>query len=109
MFDLLVWGTLAVCLLSMVYAYTSSQDVFHPAILIAPLCAFIYGYMPLHLQKDNTLFSYVTEDQAIFGQTLAVLGISALMAGCFSGASKTVSVPIPVSYTHLTLPTILRV
>ena len=43
--------------------------------------------MPLSLTKDDLLFQYVTESQAEFCQTLALLGILGLMIGCLSGAA----------------------
>jgi hypothetical protein len=87
MLDALIWATIAVCVVSAVTAYAVSHDVFHPAILLSALCAFIYGYMPLSLVKSQLLFAYVTESQADFCQTLAFLGTLAMMAGCFSGAA----------------------
>jgi hypothetical protein len=84
----LIWATILVCVVGAVGAYVMTQDVFHPAILLSALCAFLYGYMPLSLTKDQTLFSYVTESQAEFCQTLALLGILALIIGCFSGTAS---------------------
>src|SRR5580658_1247190 len=87
MFLLLVWGTIAVCVFMAAKAYFSTRDVFHPALLLVGLCLFIYGYMPLSLANNHTLFSYVTDSQAEFCQALALLGISALLLGCFKGSS----------------------
>ena len=84
----LVWATILVCVASVLYAYASTKDVFHPAILLSVLCLFIYGYMPLSLMKDQLLFSYVTSAQAEFCQTVAFLGIAAMMAGCFAGSGS---------------------
>jgi hypothetical protein len=84
----LIWATIVVCLVSALRAYFSTKDVFHPAILLSALCAFMYGYMPLKLAKDQLLFAYVTESQADFCQTVALFGIAAMMIGCFSGAAS---------------------
>ncbi len=86
MLQALIWATIAVCLASAVRAYISTKDVFHPAILLSALCAFMYGYMPLSLEKDQLLFTYVSEAQAEFCQTVALVGILLLMIGCFAGA-----------------------
>lgn len=88
MFHQLLWVTLGICVVSMVYAYASTRDAFHPAVIFAPLCAFIYWYMPWSLEREQTLFSYISEAQAEFGQWLAIAGILALMIGCFVGAAK---------------------
>lgn len=87
MFLTLVYATIAVCLIAAVFAYFSENDVFHPAIIFAGLCLFSYGYMPYSLTKDDLLFTYVTHQQAEFCQTLALIGVSALMVGCFVGPS----------------------
>jgi hypothetical protein len=83
----LIAATILVCVVSAVKAYKMTHDVFHPAILLSGLCAFMYGYMPLSLTKDGLLFVYVTEAQADFCQTLAFLGILAMMIGCFKGSA----------------------
>jgi len=79
----------------------STRDVFHPAILLSGLCALMYGYMPLSLAKDGLLFSYVTQAQAEFTETLALLGTLCLMIGCFSGsASKPGALPRGPSFEY---------
>lgn len=86
----LVWATIAVCVGGALFAYFSTEDVFHPAIMLAGLCAFMYGYMPLSLMKNDELYSYVTPSQAEFCQTVALLGITLLLVGCFVGAGAEV-------------------
>ncbi len=100
MFEVLVWGTIALCATAATLAYFTSKDVFHPAILLSALCAFMYGYMPISLAKDRLLFAYVSEAQAEFCQTVAFLGILALMIGCFAGASKASTITEVKRYTY---------
>lgn len=101
----LIAATILVCVVSAIRAYKLTHDVFHPAILLSGLCAVMYGYMPLSLTKDGLLFVYVTEAQASFGQMLALLGILAMMVGCFKGAApKAIQVDrAPVAYSWKTL------
>jgi hypothetical protein len=88
MYELMIWATIAVCAVSAIVAYISTRDVFHPVLLLAALCIFIYGYMPLSLQQGGLLFTFVTEAQAEFCQMIALFGILAMMIGCFVGSKK---------------------
>jgi hypothetical protein len=84
----LIWATILVCLVGAVHAYQSTRDVFHPALLLGALFAFIYGYMPLALIRDQLMFAFVSEEQAEFCQMLAFFGIVVLMIGVFVGAAR---------------------
>ncbi|MCX6595976.1 MAG: hypothetical protein NTV70_06380 [Acidobacteria bacterium] len=85
MLTTLVWLTIAVAVAGLLYAYFSTGDVFHPLVCTLPMFVFIYGYMPMSLIESGELFSYVSEDQAVFGQSLALAVLIAFSWGCLSG------------------------
>jgi hypothetical protein len=83
-FDYLIWAALAIPVLGMVWAYDGSRDVFHPLMFLGPMLAFIYGWMPLKLDNSHGLEGFFGYDQLVFVQTINVLGILAMVAGCLS-------------------------
>ncbi len=83
-FDYLVWATIAVALLGTLWAYDGSRDVFHPLMYLGPMMAFIYGWMPLKLDMAHGLEGFFHYDQLIFVQSMNLLGMLALVAGCLS-------------------------
>ena len=85
MFENLVWATAVLCLLGVFYAYITYKDVFHPAIIIMPMSAFIYVIMPLSLSDDGALWSYVTLEQATWVQSIVLAALACLLAGLISG------------------------
>ncbi len=87
MFPVLIYCTGAICIFGTLIAYLRFKDIFHPLILILPMCGFMYVYMPLKLSKDNALFTFVSMDQAIFCQTMVVLTVSALVLGALIGSA----------------------
>jgi hypothetical protein len=90
MLDSLIWATAALCGLSLLFGWLYYRDVFHPLVLVSPMFAFMYVFMPLQLIEDGQLFVYVSEQQAESYQ-LTVLGcLAAFIAGCFqaSGSGK---------------------
>src|SRR5262249_39380982 len=66
--------------------YAKYRDVFHPLVYIAPMFAFVYGYMPLKLIQSNTLFAYLTEEQATFASAIMFCSTLAFMLGCVKGS-----------------------
>lgn len=88
MFEILTLTTIGVALLGMLIAYDGSRDIFHPLIYIAPMLAFIYGSMPLRLYYAGELAAYLDDGQLVFVQTLNLLGVFALVAGCLSAGCR---------------------
>jgi hypothetical protein len=83
-FDYLIWAAIFAAVLGMVFAYDGSRDLFHPLLLLGPMMAFIYGWMPLKLNTAGGLEGFFQEDQLVFVQSMNVLGILALVCGCLS-------------------------
>jgi hypothetical protein len=83
-FDYLIWAAIAVAVLGTLWAYDGSRDVFHPRRYLGPMLAFIYGWMPLKLDTAHGLEGFFHYDQLVFVQTMNVLGMLALVAGCLS-------------------------
>lgn len=100
-----IYLTIVVALLLILIVYVRTRDTFHPLLLVLPMFVFIYGYLPLSLIESNELFSYVTEDQAVFAQILTILIMVAFSAGCFLGADVAPRKQHIVQYYD---PTILR-
>ncbi len=82
----LILITGALCAAAIVAAYIKYKDVFHPVILIAPMCLFIYVYMPLKLVNTNDLYNFVSEDQAVFYQSIVIITLAAMFAGMILGS-----------------------
>src|ERR1700733_6903673 len=87
MLELLILITAALCVFGVVNAYTSYRDVFHPAVIILPMFAFIYVMMPLYQLRSGTLFTLVGEDQLVWVQTIVVLGLFCFIWGLKAGSA----------------------
>jgi hypothetical protein len=94
MLEPLVWLTGVLCLWSAVYTYRKYGDVFHPLVFLSPMFGFIYVYMPMVVIRSGELFSFVTEDQAVFVQLIVLASFVALAIGCLMG-SRHDDEPIP--------------
>src|SRR5437016_2538984 len=87
MFPTLVWLVLAIAAGGVAYAYKKTGDPFHPLVIMLPMFAFLYFWMPFRLQREGGLFDWIDPDQLIFVQSLNVLGILSFIFGCISGTS----------------------
>lgn len=85
----LIYLTGALLALSLAWAWYRYRDVFHPAMLISPMMAFMYVYMPHNLVREESLFQFVSTEQAEFFQTLVLFSLTAFFVGCFWGSSTT--------------------
>jgi len=77
-----------------VYAYRRYGDVFHPLVFLSPIFGFVYVYMPLVLIRSGELFSFISEDQAVFVQIVVLASFVALAIGCLMG-SRADGEPLP--------------
>lgn len=89
MFEALLWAAILICGLGMICAFDRSRDVFHPLVFIAPMMAFIYGWIPLKLTAANGLARYFDAEQLMFVQLLNVAGIACFVIACLAAASNT--------------------
>jgi hypothetical protein len=103
MFDSLVWATAALCLAGILYAYFVYKDVFHPAVIIMSMSAFIYVAMPLYLSRDGALWSYVTMEQATWAHTLVLIALACLLAGLIVGSTTSARPAPPAFYDQVRL------
>ncbi len=87
-FDYLIWAAILIAVLGMVWAYDGSRDVFHPLMFLCPMLAFLYGWMPLKLDTAHGLEGFFHYDQLVLVQTMNVLGVLALVAGCLSAGCR---------------------
>jgi hypothetical protein len=88
MFEILVWGAILLAFAGLVAALDGSRDVFHPLVFIAPMFAFIYGWMPLKLLASDGLARFFDNDQLVFVQSLNVAGIAAFVLGCLAVGTR---------------------
>jgi hypothetical protein len=90
MFVALLITAAAIAIVGAIAALDGSRDVFHPLILVGPMLAFLYGWMPWKLVEAGGLPRFFDGDQLLFVQTLFVLGVLAFVVGCL-GAGVRVS------------------
>jgi hypothetical protein len=86
MFESLCWLTGGICLAAIIASYSKYRDPFHPAMILIPMCGFIYVLMPLKLARDGALFSYISETQAEWVQGIIIAGLIALILGITQGS-----------------------
>jgi hypothetical protein len=84
MFTILIWAMALIVGGAMWYAYATSGDVFHPMMLLGPMLLFLYVWMPVKLDAVGGLDGFFQRDQLDFVQTVNVLGVACLIAGCLS-------------------------
>uniref|UniRef100_Q01XK4 Oligosaccharide repeat unit polymerase n=1 Tax=Solibacter usitatus (strain Ellin6076) TaxID=234267 RepID=Q01XK4_SOLUE len=89
MLETLCWLTAVICAGPLLAAYVKYRDPFHPAIILLPMCAFMYALMPLWLSRGGGLYAYVSEEQAVWVQTVIIGGLACLVGGLFQGSSAT--------------------
>ncbi len=90
MFDLLTATIAAVCVLVPALALHHTRDVFHPAVLLAPMALFMYVFYPLLLMDTGSLERWFTAPQLEYVQTLNLATVTALLVGCVAGGRQTV-------------------
>ena len=72
-----------------------------------PMCAFIYVFMPLRMFGSGELFTFITEEQGVWVQTIILSSLACLAVGLFQG-SATVPTPPPASMAPTFNPEVLR-
>ncbi len=87
-YELLLAATFLITLLGALIAYDGSRDVFHPLIFMAPMFAFIYGWMPVKLLRSEEIFNYFDSAQLVQVQIINLLGVSAFVIGCLAAGVR---------------------
>ena len=82
MFEFMLIVAVAIAVIGFVVAFDGSRDVFHPMILIGPMFAFLYGWMPWQLLRHDGLERFFDMEQLQFVQTLNLLGVLAFVVMC---------------------------
>ncbi len=83
--------TAAICGGAGLLAYVAYKDTLHPMLYLMGMCAFMYVYMPLELLRDGDLYSFVTEEQAVFGQQIIAGCLLVMALGCLAGSGTRVN------------------
>jgi hypothetical protein len=84
MFELLVWSTIIVAVLSMLYVYDGCGDVLHPLMITGPMLIFLYGWMPLRLNAQGALEGYFSHDQLVDVQLIYFSSVLMFVLGSVS-------------------------
>lgn len=85
MFDLLTAAILVVTITSMVLVIRLYRDVFHPLMILMPMSVFMYVFYPFLLEQRGYLKATFREEDLSFVQSLNLLCIVCLVAGCLAG------------------------
>lgn len=88
MFQALIITAAAIAMVGAIAALDGSRDVFHPLIVIGPMLAFLYGWMPWKLVQGAGLARFFDGDQLIFVQSLNVLGVLAFVVCCLAAGVR---------------------
>jgi hypothetical protein len=88
MFEPLLWAALVIAALGVFCVLDGSRDVFHPLVFIAPMLAFIYGWMPLRLLAADGLSRFFDHEQLVYVQSLNVAGMVAFIGACLAVGLK---------------------
>lgn len=81
-FEVLMVAAGAIALLGVVFALDGSRDVFHPLVILGPMMAFLYGWMPAKLWTSNGFDRFFDNDQLVHVQTVNMLGVAAFVGCC---------------------------
>src|ERR1700761_5457374 len=84
MFVALLVATGVIALIGTVCVLDGSHDIFHPLVLIGPMMAFLYTWMPWKLYMNDGLSRFFDNNQLLFVATLNLLGVAAFVACCLS-------------------------
>jgi hypothetical protein len=88
MFTALTYGLVVILGMAIWYAYSGSHDVFHPLMLIGPMMAFIYVWMPFKLDSIGGLAGFFQRDQLDYIQQINVCGVGCFVLGCLSSGAR---------------------
>lgn len=106
-FEFLIIAAGAIALLGVAFALDGSRDVFHPLVILGPMLAFLYGWMPAKLWTKNAFDRFFDGDQLVHVQTINALGVAALV-GCCLLAGVRVTKRNPDRYRQLSDTTMKR-
>lgn len=81
-FEILIVAAGAIALLGVALALDGSRDVFHPLVILGPMMAFLYGWMPAKLWTKDAFDRFFDNDQLVHVQTINVLGVAAFVGCC---------------------------
>jgi hypothetical protein len=84
MFEFMLLIVAALALGGLVIAYDGSRDAFHPLVLVGPMLAFLYAWMPFQLVQHNSLARFFDAEQLSFVQTLNILGVLGFIVTCLA-------------------------
>ena len=95
MFEFMLLITAILAVGGLAFAYDGSRDVFHPLIIIGPMLAFLYAWMPFQLLRHDALSRFFDLDQLNLVQLLNLLGVFGFVAACLAVGARFRNVPRP--------------
>lgn len=69
------------CALAVLIAVARTRDTLHPAVVLAPMFAFLYAYLPLSIDANDGFRGLLLQDQVEFVQWLNAASIAAFFLG----------------------------
>lgn len=99
MYNTLIALTAAICVFGMLIAYMRFKDVFHPLMLLLPMSAFMWVYMPYKLIQGDQMWKFLTIDQVTFVQVMVVLTVGAMTMGALTGSNQRATDTVRPVYT----------
>jgi len=90
MFVALLVATGAIALIGTICALDGSHDIFHPLVLIGPMMAFLYTWMPWKLYLSGGLSRFFEGSQLLFIASLNLLGVAAFVGCCLAVGVRSV-------------------
>lgn len=94
---MILWtAVIAVVLVGIgLHSYLRTRDTFHPAVVLSPMFAFLYVYLPLKLEREDGFRGFLRDEDVVFGQQLNLVGVLALLTGVLVAARRRVEPGLP--------------
>lgn len=70
-----------VCVLAPLVALARTKDTLHPSVILAPMFAFLYAYLPYTIDDDDGFRGLLTQDQLEFVQWINAASVAAFFVG----------------------------
>lgn len=107
MFEFMLLLVAIIVIAGVVFAYDGSRDVFHPLVVIGPMLAFLYAWMPFKLLQHDALAQFFDVDQLRFVQTLNILGVLGFVVACLAVGVRLKQQPAPLALSPRVLKRLL--
>jgi hypothetical protein len=87
-FVILISVTALVLIGMFVIVYRKVRDPFHPLVIIIPMFAALYVFLPVKMVYEGTFHGFFSNEELEFVQLINLLGITSLLLGCMASHWK---------------------